>query len=437
MNNFTVRNAPAEGIAVLVPGTATGIVRVSLFNVEINNNAGHGVLVNDQDDSTTPPEVNWQPIATGSAAAVEVSVVGSRFIHNGFSVSDSDGLRVNEGGDGDLDITIKYSIFNNNGADGVECDERGMGHVRVEMLATHLTWNGPLDPTDLDDGFDINEDNEGNIQGNIVFSAANDNYEEGFDFNENNAGDLRVNMELVEAKRNGEEGIDYEEDDDDMLASGDLVTVMKGVVTIGNRDGGDGPDGGLKIREEGGWEPGCQTYEHPLDRQLRVRRLRPGELRRERTRQYRMGTGTREQTKLSGSESGPWLRDPRDRHRQHHGHNLEFHLVRERGQRRLRRRVRHGNRHHDADQRQLPQPQRPRRHRRQSPALICRSARSGRRAAVTPAALARAPLAGRRMRLAFRLYPGTYRLARCAHGQETGWRSERSETSGREGRQQA
>ena len=75
---------------------------------------------------------------------------------------------------------------------------------------------------------------------------ANHNLEEGFDFNENNAGDLRVDMQLVSAIGNGEEGIDLEEDDD-FGGGGDLVTVMSNIVTIGN---GNGADGALKIREK-------------------------------------------------------------------------------------------------------------------------------------------------------------------------------------------
>ncbi len=88
--------------------------------------------------------------------------------------------------------------------------------------------------------------NDGSILGTVTFSLANDNREEGFDFNENNNGDLRVNMQLVEASRNGEEGIDLEEDDD-FGNSGDLVAVMSHIVTIGN---GNGADGALKIREK-------------------------------------------------------------------------------------------------------------------------------------------------------------------------------------------
>ena len=238
--NLTVRNAPAEGIAVEVPSSATGTVRVKLRDVAIIDNAGHGVLVNDQDDPATP-EIEGE-----SAASVDVSVVGTRFIRNGYSVSDRDGLRVNEGGEGDLKITVLLSQSEDNAADGIEVDERGDGDVRLEMFGTRIRRNGKFDPTDLDDGFDIDEAGDGSVLGSVMLSEANDNYEEGFDFNENDGGDLRVDMLLVEASRNGEEGIDYEEDDD-FAGGGDLVTTMDLVKTNGNRGG----DAGLKIREKG------------------------------------------------------------------------------------------------------------------------------------------------------------------------------------------
>ena len=251
VSSLKVRNAPSEGIAVLVPAWATGTIRVSLVNLDIVNNLGHGVLVNDQEDSSTTDGV--QPDPDGSAASVDVSVLNSRFIHNGYSVSDRDGLRVNEGGAGDLILTVKHTLAQENGADGIEIDERGAGDVRLDMFATRLVGNGPFDPLDLDDGFDIDEYNDGSILGTVVLSQASHNFEEGFDFNENNAGDLRVHMQLVEATGNGEEGIDLEEDDDfgedgdPNGGGGDLVAVMSNIVTIGN---GNGADGALKIREK-------------------------------------------------------------------------------------------------------------------------------------------------------------------------------------------
>lgn len=242
VNALTVRNSPAEGISVDVPTHATGTLRVSLFRVSIIDNDGHGVVVDDQDDPATA-EVDGD-----SAASVEVSVRNSRFLRNGFSVSDRDGLRVNEGGEGDLGITIVHSTSEDNGADGIEVDERGAGDVRVLMFGSHVTGNGVFDPADLDDGFDIDEADAGSIVGLVFHSSANDNYEEGFDFNENHAGDLRVDMFFVEANGNREEGIDYEEDDD-FAGGGDLVTTMFHVTANGN--GADGGDAGLKIREKG------------------------------------------------------------------------------------------------------------------------------------------------------------------------------------------
>ncbi len=238
------RGAPGEGVHVAVPVDATGTIEVSLIGVDVVGNGGHGVLVNDQLDPSTQDGV--QPNDGGSAASVRVTVTDSKFVHNGYTVSDRDGLRVNEGGAGDLTLIASRVIADDNAADGIEIDERGVGDVHIDVSGTLFTRNGPFDPADLDDGFDIDEYNDGGIFGRVFLTTASNNYEEGFDFNENNAGDLRVDMTLVSAVRNGEEGIDLEEDDD-FGGGGDLVTVMKAITTTGN---GDGADGGLKIREK-------------------------------------------------------------------------------------------------------------------------------------------------------------------------------------------
>ncbi len=246
ISRLTVRNAPAEGVAVEVPANATGEISVSLERVEILGNRGHGVLVNDQEDSSTVDGV--QPNANGSAASVFVSVAHSRFADNGYSVSDRDGLRVNEGGAGDLAIVVWYTVAADNAADGIEVDERGSGDVLVYMHGAEVVRNGKFDPSDLDDGFDIDEYNDGSVIGFVISTIASDNYEEGLDFNENNAGDLRVSLGHVDVSGNREEGVDYEEDDD-FAGGGDLVTLMIDVTTNGN--GANGGDAGLKIREKG------------------------------------------------------------------------------------------------------------------------------------------------------------------------------------------
>lgn len=232
---LTVRNAAGQGIEVQVPAAATGTIRVALMNVDILGNTGHGFMVDDQ--------------LNNSSASVDVSVVDSRFIGNGYSVSDRDGIRVNEGGVGSITFTSVNSRMEDNAADGIELDEMGIGDVTIDVRRTQILRNGIFDPSDLDDGFDIDEAGDGSILGQVVSSVASHNYEEGLDFNENDNGDLRVDLSDVNASFNREEGIDYEEDDDSGT-QGDLVATMDRVTMHGN--GVDGGDGGLKIREKSG-----------------------------------------------------------------------------------------------------------------------------------------------------------------------------------------
>lgn len=240
---LTVRGASQQGIEVQVPMSARGLVRLELDDVVIRDNGGHGVLLNEQVTPSTEDGV--QPDARGSSASLQVRVARSHFVHNGYSVSDRDGLRVNEGGDGHLHFIADAVWAENNAADGIELDERGNGDVIMQVRNGVIRKNGVFDPADLDDGFDIDEYDGGSILGTVRHTTASDNYEEGFDFNENNAGDLRVEFEHVFASGNGEEGIDLEEDDD-FAGGGDLVAVVLDAETNDN-----GGDGGLKIREKG------------------------------------------------------------------------------------------------------------------------------------------------------------------------------------------
>jgi hypothetical protein len=261
VSSLTVRNAPGEGIALIVPNpVAAGTVKLWLFNVEAVGNKGHGVLVNDQDDPRTfdddegdpiYPHPDFPDLPNGSAAGLEVTLLSARLVGNGFGALDRDGLRVNEGGPGDLKLTVRLSVAEGNGADGIELDERSAGDVHVDVFGSRLNGNGTFSSADYDDGFDIDELDAGSIVGQVVLTSATDNAEEGLDFNENHAGDLRVNLLLVEANGNREEAIDYEEDDD-FAGGGDLVTTMTGIRASGNAQvDASGGDGAVKIREKG------------------------------------------------------------------------------------------------------------------------------------------------------------------------------------------
>ena len=161
VSDLTVRNAPAEGIAVEVPATATGTLRLALRASTILGNKGHGVLVNDQVDPATTDGVPPNP--ADRRPRLPSRVVNTRFIGNGYSVSDRDGLRVNEGGAGDLTITVRLVTADGNAADGIEVDERGPGDVRLDMCGARINGNGVFDPADLDDGFDIDESDDGSV----------------------------------------------------------------------------------------------------------------------------------------------------------------------------------------------------------------------------------------------------------------------------------
>jgi hypothetical protein len=266
VTGLTIENAPTYGLQVEVPSTADGVQSLTLDGVTVRGSGLHGVLMNDQEtplfspfpedgDVTDPADAQ-----DGSNASVRVRIAGSTFEDNGFDALDNDGVRINEGGNGDLDFSITGSRTTGNGADGIELDERGPGNAVFEVLLTEIHENGFFDlntppaDRDLDDGIDVDEWGTGDIIGRFQQVNANDNAEQGLDLNENEAGDLRVTMANVEASRNGQEGIELEEDDD-VAGGGSIDADLAGITTNGNGlledDEGRLGDGGLKSREKG------------------------------------------------------------------------------------------------------------------------------------------------------------------------------------------
>jgi hypothetical protein len=101
IRNLTVAGAPGNGIEIDVPADATGDYVVRLQHVTVTDAVDHGVLVEDQ--------------LNNSAASIVLEVLHSTFTGNGnvagASVSDRDGVRVNEGGTGDIQARIVQSQF--------------------------------------------------------------------------------------------------------------------------------------------------------------------------------------------------------------------------------------------------------------------------------------------------------------------------------------
>jgi hypothetical protein len=245
IRSLGVRGAPGVGITVAVPATATGTIKVTLHDVTIRDNGSHGVLINDQAEYFIDPN-STSP--AGSDASLDVRVLASVFENNGFTALDQDGLRINEGGQGDLKADILLTRVEGNGGDGIELDERGAGDVQASVNASAMDRNGGFDAADFDDGIDIDEAGPGSILGNFVGTSASHNFEQGYDINENDEGDIRLDMLLVKAIGNSEEGIEYEEDDD-FAGGGDIVANLIGIVVREN--GSEDGDAGLKLREKG------------------------------------------------------------------------------------------------------------------------------------------------------------------------------------------
>ena len=242
---LAVSRAPGNGITVKVPDAATGTFQVHLRDVVIRNNGLHGILINDQAEYFNDPLSTSEE---GSAAGLLVDVIDSRFERNGFSLIDSDGLRINEGGPGTLAAHVRGTRFANNGADGLELDERGDGDADFSLQGTTLIANGSFTTEDLDDGIDVDESGEGDLIGHFRDVLASRNFEQGFDLNENGPGDLRTRMVDVQAVANAEEGIELEEDDD-VAGGGGIDAEMVRVTARAN--GANGGDAGLKLREKG------------------------------------------------------------------------------------------------------------------------------------------------------------------------------------------
>ena len=225
LSRLTFRGG-SDGVVVTLPAGATGTVDVTLRNVSVVDNDLFGLHVDDK--------------ANGSNATVRLTVLNSRVVGNGEGASDKDGIRVDEGGAGDIVATIINSRLNDNGAEGVELDEEGAGGVRLSASASTFNDNGFLDPEDFDDGIDVDEADAGDVHVSLFASQVNGNFDEGVDLNESGEGSLRLAAFALRANDNTDEGIALEE-----LDVGNLLATLTATETRDN-----GADGVLA--EEGG-----------------------------------------------------------------------------------------------------------------------------------------------------------------------------------------
>jgi len=240
LRDLAIENAPGNGATIDVSAAATGAVSVRLHSVAIRNSGLHGLHVDDQTGGDTGAD---------SGAGIDLVVVFSEISGNGFRAgfSDFDGIRVDEGGHGDLHATIQRSRFVGNAGDGIELDERGAGNAYADARHSRFDDNGdqPQDPDDLEDGFDVDEADAGSIHVRILGSTASDNEDEGIDLDEEGPGDIRLELTRVEATDNLDENVSLTEDEETGAGGGIEVRIAR-LEATGSRDGD-----GIKLEEFG------------------------------------------------------------------------------------------------------------------------------------------------------------------------------------------
>lgn len=228
---------PGKGIYVDIPDDATGVIKVELEDVQVSNVANHGVHISDCSSETCGNGNTGE--GQGSDASVHLVLKNVVVSNVGQGKFDGDGVRVDERGPGDIIFKAESSAFEDCGADGVELDEAGEGDVIADVESSRFLRNGnycdipecrPLpdsleEPSclaavelldescndggelDLDDGFDIDEDDDGDLYVTIENSSANENFDEAFDFDEAGNGVLDATFKSVNANENVNEGL--------------------------------------------------------------------------------------------------------------------------------------------------------------------------------------------------------------------------------------
>lgn len=265
--NLDFINSCNNGVAVFIPKKASGTIEVTLSQVEISGARFHGLFVDGQDstgiyNTDDVPHPNcFDPHPYDSRASIDLLVEYSNVDNNGNMLpnwdlpvpiyeenrggggdlvgltgcpADYDGIRVDDGGHGNIIAEFRQSTANGNLADGIELDETGNGSVRSTAFGLVVNDNGDTtayeiyDPkndetiSDLDDGFDIDEAGPGNLVATFSDVEVSDNRDEGLDMDEAGPGLASVYLEYGEANRNEDQGFKVDEEDD-----GDLIAVIR------------------------------------------------------------------------------------------------------------------------------------------------------------------------------------------------------------------
>jgi hypothetical protein len=140
------------------------------------------------------------------------------------------GIQAAEEDDGSNVTRLSATRTSNNGDDGVDLYENGYGDIDVRVSGSVSNWNGQFSDED-GDGYEIEEDDEGDLIAVIASTTANNNSDNGFFLGEAGDGDLNANLTSSTANDNQDDGFDFEEDGD-----GDFTVQLINSFAQGNDD---------------------------------------------------------------------------------------------------------------------------------------------------------------------------------------------------------
>lgn len=227
-----------HGIYFEVYAEATGTVGIDLTGVDFRGQGLSALWFEDQENAAGPIESD----ASVSLSLERVSVRGTGFADGpsdicalndedlGCEWADFDGMRINEGGLGDIAMDFRNVDFRGNAGDGIEFDETDAGAVLGAVTNGSFDDNGsqPQFPVDLEDGFDIDEAGDGGIRLAMERVSINGNIDEGLDLDEEGNGDVELSLVRVNAIGNQDDNVKVSEDADleDVGPAGDTGGVF-------------------------------------------------------------------------------------------------------------------------------------------------------------------------------------------------------------------
>ena len=273
LSDISFADSCNNGLGVFIPEDASGEVAIILNNVSISGSRFHGLYADNQDstgvyntDDVPHPDCE-DPHPYDSKAGIVLYVTDSHIDVNGTvglespapnwiqpepvdcSVDeleltgcpyDFDGIRLDDGGQGGIAAYVRDSSANGNLADGIEYDELDQGNVLSWAWGLEVSDNGETTANpifdcdgenveDLDDGFDIDEEDNGELFAYFENILVVDNRDEGLDLDEAGNGSATVVVDGAMTNGNEDQGVKVDESD-----NGSLWAILNDVVANGS-----------------------------------------------------------------------------------------------------------------------------------------------------------------------------------------------------------